>query len=36
MQKPYARRALHPEQMMQSEAQKVGLEFRKMPDRARY
>ncbi len=36
MQKPYARRALHPEQMMQSEAQKVWLEFRKMPDRARY
>jgi tRNA(Arg) A34 adenosine deaminase TadA len=36
MQKPYARRVLHPEQMMQSEAQKVWLEFRKMPDRARY
>lgn len=36
MQKPYARRVLHPEQMMQGEAQKVWLEFRKMPDRARY
>jgi tRNA(Arg) A34 adenosine deaminase TadA len=36
MQKPYARRVLHPAQMMQSEAQKVWLEFRKMPDRARY
>lgn len=36
MKKPYAQRVLHPEQMMQSEAQKVWLEFRKMPDRARY
>lgn len=36
MKKPYAQRVLHPEQMMQAEAQKVWLEFRKMPDRARY
>ncbi len=36
MKKPYAQRVLHPEQMMQSEAQQVWLEFRKMPDRARY
>ena len=36
MKKPYAQRVLHPEQMMQGEAQKVWLEFRKMPDRARY
>ena len=36
MKKPYAQRVLHPEQMMQADAQKVWLEFRKMPDRARY
>ena len=36
MKKPYAQRALHPEQIMQADAQKVWLEFRKMPDRARY
>jgi tRNA(Arg) A34 adenosine deaminase TadA len=36
MKKPYAQRVLHPEQMMQADAQKVWLEFRKMPDRAHY
>lgn len=36
MRKPYPQRMLHPEQMMQAEAQKVWLEFRKMPDRAKY
>ncbi|AEI03165.1 CMP/dCMP deaminase, zinc-binding protein [Afipia carboxidovorans OM5] len=36
MKKPYAQRTLHPQQMMQAEAQKVWLEFRKMPDRAKY
>lgn len=36
MRKPYSQRVLHPQQMMQSEAQKVWLEFRKLPDRAKY
>jgi guanine deaminase len=36
MKKPYEQRLLMPEQIMQADAQKVWLEFRKMPDRARY
>ena len=36
MRKPYPQRMLQPEQMMQADAQKVWLEFRKMPDRAKY
>lgn len=36
MDKPYPQRALQPEQMMQADAQKVWLEFRKIPDRAKY
>jgi tRNA(Arg) A34 adenosine deaminase TadA len=36
MKKPYPQRMLHPQQMMQEEAQKVWLEFRKLPDRAKY
>jgi tRNA(Arg) A34 adenosine deaminase TadA len=36
MKKPYPQRMLHPQQMMQAEAQKVWLEFRKLPDRAKY
>lgn len=36
MTKPYPQRTLQPEQMMQADAQKVWLEFRKMPDRAKY
>lgn len=34
--KPYNQRQLAPQQMMQSEAQKVWQEFKKMPDGARY
>lgn len=36
MKKPYAERALAPEQLMQTDAQKVWLEYRKMPDKVRY
>jgi len=36
MTKPYALRLLKPEQIMQEDAQKVWLEFRSMPNRARY
>jgi tRNA(Arg) A34 adenosine deaminase TadA len=36
MKKPYPQRLLHPQQMMQAEARKVWLEFRKLPDRAKY
>jgi tRNA(Arg) A34 adenosine deaminase TadA len=36
MRNPYPQRMLHPQQMMQTEAQKVWLEFRKLPDRAKY
>jgi len=36
MKKPYPQRVLHPQQMMQKEAQAVWLEFRKLPDRAKY
>ncbi len=36
MRKPYPQRMLHPQQMMQADAQKVWLEFRKLPDRAKY
>lgn len=36
MKKPYDERAVPVEPLMRSEAQKVWLEFRKMPDRAKY
>jgi len=36
MKKPYAKRAVPVEPLIRSEAQKVWLEFRKLPDRARY
>lgn len=36
MKKPYARRSIPVEQLLRSEAQKVWLEFRKMPDRGKY
>lgn len=36
MKKPYAKRAVPVEPLIRSEAQKVWLEFRKMPDRAKY
>lgn len=36
MAKPYRQRKLAPQQILQDEAQKVWLEFRKMPDKAKY
>jgi guanine deaminase len=36
MKKPYAERAVPVEPLMRNEAQKVWLEFRKMPDGAKY
>lgn len=36
MKRPYAKRALGVEQLMRGDAQKVWLEFRKMPDGAKY
>jgi guanine deaminase len=36
MKKPYAERAVPVEPLLRSEAQKVWLEFRKMPDHAKY
>lgn len=36
MKKPYAKRTVGVEQMMQPEAQKVWLEYRKMPEKVRY
>jgi guanine deaminase len=36
MKKPYAKRSIPVEPLLRSEAQKVWLEFRKMPDKAKY
>lgn len=36
MKKPYAKRAIPVEPLLRGEAQKVWLEFRKMPDRPKY
>jgi guanine deaminase len=36
MKKPYAQRAVGVEQLMQADAQKVWLEYRKMPEKVRY
>lgn len=36
MKKSYSKRAVPVEPLIRSEAQKVWLEFRKMPDRAKY
>jgi guanine deaminase len=36
MKKPYARRSIPVEPLLRSEAQKVWLEFRKLPDRGKY